>query len=251
MNREKKDLPERFPAFRKAFLELMGDMTLQEFADKLGMSRATVGFYSAGQRIPDALGVKTIAEKCNVSADWLLGLSDVKTTDENIQQVCELTGLSDGLVNEMFSFRKNIGVDLMAFFNRLFLSPLDFYNLLVYLRQYYEAADRAEEKCNLLIPEIQSQLQKVTDGERAYKEYFLENMTNPVKEWREQLKKIEEAIPSTYDWEEWITNILEEEKEYRYARFEVSDFFTSLFGSDIQEKLKYTIELCEKFDIKA
>ena len=116
MNREKKDLPERFPAFRKAFLELMGDMTLQEFADKLGMSRATVGFYSAGQRIPDALGVKTIAEKCNVSADWLLGLSDVKTTDENIQQVCELTGLSDGLVNEMFSFRKNIGVDLMAFF---------------------------------------------------------------------------------------------------------------------------------------
>ena len=55
MNRAKKDAPPRFPEFREAFLELMGDMTLEQFAKKLGMSRATVGFYAAGQRIPDAL----------------------------------------------------------------------------------------------------------------------------------------------------------------------------------------------------
>ena len=58
MNRAKKDAPPRFPEFREAFLELMGDMTLEQFAKKLGMSRATVGFYAAGQRIPDALGLK-------------------------------------------------------------------------------------------------------------------------------------------------------------------------------------------------
>lgn len=79
MGRAKKEEAPRFPEFRAAFLELMGDMTLQEFADKLGMSRATVGFYTAGKRIPDALGVKTIAEKCNVSADWLLGLTGDKS----------------------------------------------------------------------------------------------------------------------------------------------------------------------------
>ena len=50
MNRAKKDAPPRFPEFREAFLELMGDMTLEQFAKKLGMSRATVGFYAAGQR---------------------------------------------------------------------------------------------------------------------------------------------------------------------------------------------------------
>ena len=49
MNRAKKDAPPRFPEFREAFLELMGDMTLEQFAKKLGMSRATVGFYAAGQ----------------------------------------------------------------------------------------------------------------------------------------------------------------------------------------------------------
>lgn len=100
MVREKKGCPVRFPAFQTAFNELMGDMTLQEFADKLGMSRATVGFYSAGQRIPDALGVKTIAEKCNVSADWLLGLSDFQSKEEY--------GDAQGFSNELLSLMANI-----------------------------------------------------------------------------------------------------------------------------------------------
>lgn len=101
MGREKQESKPRFPAFREAFLELMGDMTLQEFADKLGMSRATVGFYAAGQRIPDALGVKNIAEKCGVSADWLLGLSIVKTCDTDIKSMCNYTGLSETVIEKM------------------------------------------------------------------------------------------------------------------------------------------------------
>lgn len=94
MSRAKKEEAPRFPEFRAAFLELMGDMTLQEFADKLGMSRATVGFYAAGKRIPDALGVKTIAEKCNVSADWLLGLSETKEICGDVNLVCNYTQLN-------------------------------------------------------------------------------------------------------------------------------------------------------------
>ena len=65
----------RFPHFQERFRELQGDMTLEQFAEKLGISRQTVGFYAAGQRIPDALGVANIAEKMDVSADWLLGTS--------------------------------------------------------------------------------------------------------------------------------------------------------------------------------
>ncbi|MCI8908826.1 MAG: hypothetical protein HFF12_10310 [Angelakisella sp.] len=184
-----------------------------------------------------------------VSTDWLLGRSGgVKTIDGDVQIVCKMTGLSEEIVNEIIRFRKNTNVDLMTFFNRLFSSPLDFYNLLAYLRQYYEAADRAEEKCNFLTPKIQIRLQEIADGEKAYKEYVRKINMNPVKEWREQLRKIEEAIPDTLDWEEWITGILEREKEYRYARFEVADFFASLFGNDVQEKLKYAVDLCEKLD---
>ena len=107
MNRAKKDAPPRFPEFRASFLSLMGDMTIQEFAEKLGMSRATVGFYAAGQRIPDALGIKTIAEKCNVSADWLLGLSKNKTINPDMRDICEGTGLSEKAINNLIKIQKN------------------------------------------------------------------------------------------------------------------------------------------------
>lgn len=101
MGRVKTTEPARFPEFQTAFNELMGDMTIKDFADKLGMSRATVGFYSAGQRIPDAMGIKTIAEKCEVSADWLLGISDIRTADTTIRAACEYTGLSESAIQNL------------------------------------------------------------------------------------------------------------------------------------------------------
>ena len=85
---------ERYPAFHRAFVELQGERTIQEFADLLGMARATVGFYAAGTRIPDALGIKQIAGRCGVSADWLLGLSDYRA-DGLRQLTLEEMGFSE------------------------------------------------------------------------------------------------------------------------------------------------------------
>lgn len=85
----------RFPIFRERFRELQGNMSNTEFAEFLGISRQTVGFYCNGERIPDALGVRAIAEKCNVSADWLLGLSKERSPDIKIQEICKETGLSE------------------------------------------------------------------------------------------------------------------------------------------------------------
>ena len=110
MNRAKKNTPPRFPAFRDAFLELMGDMTLQEFADKLDMSRATVGFYAAGQRIPDALGVRKIAEKCHVSADWLLGLSEVRSIDGDVKNAVKVTGLSEKAIQFISEINRHLTI---------------------------------------------------------------------------------------------------------------------------------------------
>lgn len=98
---KKKAAPPRFPAFQDAFVELMGDMTIKDFAEKLGMSRATVGFYCNGDRIPDALGIKTIAEKCGVSADWLLGLSNVRSSNGELKQVCNYTGLNQQAIEQL------------------------------------------------------------------------------------------------------------------------------------------------------
>lgn len=82
------------PVFAERFAELRGDRTQGEFAEFLGISRPTVGFYENGTRIPDALVLRQISEKCQVSTDWLLGLSDIRTPDVEVQQICNYTGLA-------------------------------------------------------------------------------------------------------------------------------------------------------------
>ena len=84
--------------FAERFRELRGDMTQDKFADFVGISRPTVGFYENGDRLPDALVLKTIAEKCHVSSDWLIGLSDVKNADMNIHGISKITGLSSSSI---------------------------------------------------------------------------------------------------------------------------------------------------------
>lgn len=85
----------KMPIFRERFCSLRGSKTQAEFAEFIGISRPTVGFYENGERLPDALVLRKIAEKCGVSADWLLGLSDVKSTDQNKKNACEVTGLTE------------------------------------------------------------------------------------------------------------------------------------------------------------
>lgn len=70
----------RLPIFAKRVKELRGEMTQGQFAEKLGISRPTVGLYESGARIPDAEVLRDIVEKCNVSADWLLGC-ETKVSD--------------------------------------------------------------------------------------------------------------------------------------------------------------------------
>lgn len=88
----------RLPIFTKRFRELQGERSNTDFADFLGLSRQTVGFYCNGDRLPDAITLIQIAERCNVSTDYLLGASDVKSPNVDIQKACEITGLSEDAI---------------------------------------------------------------------------------------------------------------------------------------------------------
>lgn len=98
MERENKHKNDRLPIFTERFRKLQGERSNTEFADFLGISRQTVGFYCNGDRVPDALTLVKIAQTCGVSADWLLGLSEVKTFDIDLQKVCRFTKLSEEAV---------------------------------------------------------------------------------------------------------------------------------------------------------
>lgn len=77
------------------------DLSNTDFAKFLGMSRQTIGFYLNGDRIPDILGLKQIAEECGVSADWLIGLTDVRTPDATTRAAAAYTGLSETAVEAL------------------------------------------------------------------------------------------------------------------------------------------------------
>lgn len=107
----------RFPQFTKRFRELRGKRDNTEFAKFLGISRQTVGFYYNGDRIPDARMLKQIAEKCGVSTDYLLGLTDTQSTNADARAAVEYTKLPERAVNLIHSdsifgrtFRELIGL---------------------------------------------------------------------------------------------------------------------------------------------
>lgn len=77
-------------------------MTQPEFATALGMDpkkgRSTINNWETrANKIKDD-DLKHIAETFHVSADWLLGLSDVRSPDADMQAVCQYTGLSESAI---------------------------------------------------------------------------------------------------------------------------------------------------------
>lgn len=67
-------------------------------AKKLNISRGSISFYENGERLPDIETIYNMATFFNVSADYLIGLTDVKTIDTNIKAICKYTGLSESAI---------------------------------------------------------------------------------------------------------------------------------------------------------
>jgi DNA-binding XRE family transcriptional regulator len=68
--------------------------TQETLAKTLNITRQAVGNYKSGQSSPDFNTLVKIAKYFNVSTDWLLGTSKVRSQDTDLKAVCEYTGLS-------------------------------------------------------------------------------------------------------------------------------------------------------------
>ena len=64
------DFPNSFKHIRKK-----NNLTQQQIADKLGISRSAVGMYEKGEREPNIETLKHIADTFNVDMNYLLGKS--------------------------------------------------------------------------------------------------------------------------------------------------------------------------------
>ena len=67
----------------------------KELADFLGIDQSTVSHFVNGRRTPNINQIVRISYFFDTTADYLLGISSVPTTDKDLQFVCDYTGLDE------------------------------------------------------------------------------------------------------------------------------------------------------------
>lgn len=95
--------------FAKRLRELRGTTSQTAFGEKIGISRASVSYYETGKRTADIEILSKICTAYAVSADWLLGISNARTADTTVQEVCAYTGLTEMAVGRLDLMSKAIG----------------------------------------------------------------------------------------------------------------------------------------------
>lgn len=96
---ERKEM-EKFGQRISALREERGE-TQQELADAIGITRQSLSRYEIAARTINVDVLGELAKHFNVSSDYLLGLSDVRSTEQDIKIACEVTGLSENVVHEL------------------------------------------------------------------------------------------------------------------------------------------------------
>lgn len=75
------------------------DVSQTKLADFVGVTRQAISSYSLGTSVPDMDRFERISEFFEVSADYLLGKTDVKQVDLSLQDISNKLGLSEGAIN--------------------------------------------------------------------------------------------------------------------------------------------------------
>lgn len=86
--------------FPERFRNLMSlnNVTQGTLAKIIGVKRQSISLWANGDTRPDILSLVKIAKYFDVSTDYLLGLTDVKSTDRATKELCDTLGLSEEIV---------------------------------------------------------------------------------------------------------------------------------------------------------
>ena len=102
--------PDKDYKFNTRFALLCGERypnrSLDAWGEIFNVSRQTISYWMCGHSVPDIIKFTKVAQYFNVSADFLLGLSDVESPDANARSAVEYTGLTEAAVEQL-----HIGID--------------------------------------------------------------------------------------------------------------------------------------------
>lgn len=108
--RKKKEVSYDSP-FAARLRKLLADTktTQPMLAEAIGVSRQAIGQWKDGNTLPDVVALGKIADYFNVSADYLLGRSEVMNIDpdKQLNVACNYTGLTEKAVETLHSISQN------------------------------------------------------------------------------------------------------------------------------------------------
>lgn len=149
-------------AFPHRLRELMKQTgkTQKEVGQAIEKTRQAVGYYADGSSSPDWETLVALAQYFNVSTDWLLGISDAKSTDNDILSACQITGLSEEAIQNLTEIKRQYP-DYIDSLNFL-LQSTNFENALYAIYAYKDSIRYLNGLRNIRKEQV-GQLQQVED----------------------------------------------------------------------------------------
>lgn len=142
---------ENINKFGERLLKLREDCkeTQQQLADAIGITRQSLSRYETNERTPNIDLIYKVSKHYNVSADYLLGLSEIKSSNNKIRNACEITGLEESaieklqLIKSMTDNYKN--VTMLTVMNDL-INDKDFIHIIRDCLNLYRSSSELVEK---------------------------------------------------------------------------------------------------------
>lgn len=91
------------PEFSSRLKELINEkgLSLRDLAADMGVTFTALSDWQRGNKTPRADSIVILARYFGVSSDYLLGLTDVRTSETDIRSVAEYTGLSENAISTL------------------------------------------------------------------------------------------------------------------------------------------------------
>lgn len=200
-----------------------------ELGEALGISRSSISFYEKSERVPDIELLSDMARYFEVPVDYLLGLSNAKSTNEpELKAICDYTGLNEHSVCKLHDLSQEKDNYKIDFFNTTLTyatCPGIDISLLQSLFLY---------KYNMVV--LNKELIKIKEK--------LENLKIDIKQCENNTER-ENILLSTEHFVDVIDHIKRTCKMFRYDCIESFSGILRLYALDIAHEFKKNISDCE------
>lgn len=102
--------------FAQRLIELreINNISQQVLADNLGITRQSLSLYEQAERTINIDLLVKISKFFNVSNDYLLGLTQTKTTDTDLKSVCDYTGLTEKAAEKLNKIKQKNKINALS-----------------------------------------------------------------------------------------------------------------------------------------